>query len=447
MLTLSTKKDKPISAEAACSILSQHNRLCPIYIDLDRLYEYFYFYNAMTSLQNIKCSQMIHPMRSDVKPLQTIDIIKWFSDNKLDTYMPVGKQGVMSTAASAMRDLLNLGVANEEQVAIIKEFLKLSEYAATKSPLRGVIEDGTRSDKISVEGHRMVEVWPDWATQNTSRFTATNPALGNFTRTVKDLTTVPKGYVQKQVDSGQIEPRITYSTVIKDKQIIYYITGYDDAYYGLLHYVTQSVEEWLSGRTDIKLFEITDDLKAKRQQLKTLGNAVLYGSTNEHGGDLLSSNYIKRIGGHKSRQAFQKDVENRLMSGEYVFETAFGTKIDVRQSTNSQSKYSESQGSGYFNHLVRGAINSYMQGTAADLMRFAIQEADIYLTENARDSYISMSVHDALYYTINEDEYDKLSDTLDGFTAYQVDDWIPIKAEAENGVHRTNPIFADIEVF
>lgn len=443
MLTISTKKDKPISADAACSILTQQNRLFPIYIDLDRLYEYFYYYNSMTALQNMRCAHIIFPMKADTKPLTDNDIIKWFKDCRLDIYMPEGKSGKMSTAASAMGDILNMGVANEEQVGIIKELQTLSMYSATKLPLRKIIQLGNRTDKISVEGHRMIEVWPLWATQNTGRFTATEPALGNLSRIIKDLPTVPQGYIAMQADSGQIEPRITYSAIIQDPQIKYLILLYNDAYFGLLHYVTQSQEDYLSGRCDAPKMEITDEVKAKRQQLKTLGNAVLYGSKNVHGGDLLTTNYVKRIGGHPGRLALQKKIENKIMSGDYSFDTAFGTKVDVRMSSNSQSKYSVSQGDGYFNHLVRGAINSYMQGTAADLMRFAIQEADVYLTENAKDSYISMSVHDALYYTINENEVDKLKDTLGGFTAYQVDDWIPIYAEPELGVHRTNADFAN----
>lgn len=443
MLKLDTKRDKPISPEAACSILQQQNRLFPIYIDLDRLYEYFYYYNSMTALQNMRCAHLIQPLKSDSKPLTDTDIINWFRQCNLDTYMPSGKSGKMSTSASAMGDVLNMGVADAEQTGIIKELQKLSMYSATKLPLRKIIQLGMSTNLISVEGHRMIEVWPEWNTQNTGRFTATEPALGNLSRTIKDLVTVPKGYVQMQADSGQIEPRITYSNIIPDKQIRYFIDLYNDAYYGLLHYVTQSNEDFLSGRLDLPALELTDELKAKRQQLKTLGNAVLYGSTNVHGGDLLTSNYVKRIGGHPARLRLQKTIENKLMSGDYNFETAFGTKIDVRMSTNSQSKYSESQGDGYFNHLVRGAINSFMQGTAADLMRFAIQAADNYLTENAKDSYISMSVHDALYYTINEDEVDKLKDALGGFTAYQVDDWIPIYAEPELGVHRTNADFME----
>lgn len=443
MLKLNTSKDKPISADAACAILTQHNRMFPVYIDLDRLYEYFYYYNSMTALQNIKCARMIYPMRADIQPLEDFDIIKWFKDCKLDTYMPVGKSGKMSTAAIAMGDLINMGVATAEQVEIIRELQQLSVYSSTKLPLRKIIQLGVLSEKISVEKHRMIEVWPLWVTQNTSRFTATEPALGNLARTIKDLTTVPEGYVSEQVDSGQIEPRITYSAIIKDNQIRYFINLYNDAYFGLLHYVTQSQEEFLSGRLDIPPLEITDELKAKRQQLKTLGNAVLYGSTNVHGGDALTANYVKRVGSHPARLRLQREIENKLMANDYVFTTAFGTAIDVRNSTNSQSKYSDNQGNGYFNHLVRGAINSYMQGTAADLMRFAIERADAYLTENAKDSYISMSVHDALYYTINENEVDKLKDALGGFTAYQVDDWIPIYAEPEIGVHRTNSVFAE----
>lgn len=447
MLTLNTKKDKPISAEAACSILQQQNRLFPIYIDLDRLYEYFYYYNSMTVLQNVKCSCMIHPMASSMEPLNDYDIIKWFESCKLDVYMPVGKSGKMSTSAVAMGDIINMGVATEEQIAIIKELQKLSMYYSTKLPLRKIIQSGIQVDKVSVEGHRLIELFPLWVVQNTGRFTATEPALGNLSRTIKDLVTVPEGYIQMQADSGQIEPRITYSRIIPDKQIRYFIDLYNDAYYGLLHFVTQSNEDYLSRRLDIPALELTDELKAKRQQLKTLGNAVLYGSTNVHGGDLLTINYVKRIGGHPERLKLQQMIENKLMSNDYIFETAFGTRIDVRKSSNSQVKYKNNDaGNGYFNHLVRGAINSYMQGTAADLMRFAIQEAESYLTENARDSYISMSVHDALYYVVNENEYDKLKDKLSGFTAYQVDNWIPIYADVVDGVHRTNTDLAE-EVF
>ena len=84
-----------------------------------------------------------------------------------------------------------------------------------------------------------------------------------------------------------------------------------------------------------------------------------------------------------------------------------------------------------------------MQGTAAGLMKIALDRQNKFILHNNLKSYIIASVHDAIKTAIHEDEFEKYKDEFAQFPSYQVDDWIPIYSDAEFGPHRVNPVFND----
>ena len=175
--------------------------------------------------------------------------------------------------------------------------------------------------------------------------------------------------------------------------------------------------------------EITDQLKASRQKIKTYGNAVMYGSKANTENDPVKDAMIRRIGSHPLRTRLVEDLTSKLNSGEKVFYTYFGTPIDISKSPKIES-YQERDN--FVSELVKLAINNPIQGTAADLMRASCDRANTIIM-NSKKSAIINYVHDAGTFAIADEDYDSIADELADIVAYQVDDWIPIKAEPEFG--------------
>lgn len=444
MLIVNTKTDIVPSTASMCSLLTMQNQEFGFFLDYDRLLEYHFYFRNEAGRIAIALNKYINPNDTVVRAAGPADIIKWIMWERIDYLFKRTDGGDISLDADSISGAVTSGVLTEEQ----KQVLNLWSYAASCASKVGqfgtILKMNLPIEKeLSFEYHRMVRIYPLWSSQNTHRFATKEPAIQNFVRDTQDVITVPRGYVKCDADSGQIEPRITYSTIIPDPQIREAIKQYNDAYFGLLFYNRMPDELWRSKRTDFKVSEITEEDKAARQRLKTMGNAILYGSTDTKNGDPLYQSYQKRIGNHPMRLEYVKKCTEQLMRGDYIFYTAFNEPVDVRKSANASGKYGSASESAKLSHYIKAAFNVAMQGTAAGLMKIALQHEYKYIMRNNLKSFIFASVHDAIKTAIHEDEIDKHGDYIANIPAYQVDDWIPIYADAEIGVHRTNDLFGD----
>jgi DNA polymerase-1 len=277
----------------------------------------------------------------------------------------------------------------------------------------------------------MLILRPVWEKQNTGRIAMQRPAIQNLHRLIQEVITVPEGYVLLHTDSGQVEPRIVYSAFIKDPQIQALIRLYDDAYFGVLHYIFLPQEVINSGTTDFVAQEITDEMLENRKQLKTFNNAVMYGSKSNVSGNPIKAAMIKRIGEHPARIEWTNQLLEEIRRGNTVFKTAFGTPINTAYSSKLEG--GNLRAGSYEEEKLRLAINNPIQGTAADLMRVSVYEANRILMNKAKKSYIINYVHDAGMFGIYEDEYDAVAKDLADIVAYDIDGWLPINAEPEFG--------------
>ena len=82
---------------------------------------------------------------------------------------------------------------------------------------------------------------------------------------------------------------------------------------------------------------------------------------------------------------------------------------------------------------MRLAINNPIQGTAADLMRLSVAEANRILMNKAKKSVIVAYMHDAGVFAVHEDEFSNLEKELGDIVSYQVEGWLPIYAEPDTG--------------
>ena len=428
-LTLNTKI--PSLESTVVKLQESINRL-GVFLDYDRMLEH---YARSTIGANILLERIIRYTNAGVPVTE-------YKEKHFDMFckkagireglLTKPKSGTSSYSEDSIAIAIGTGLYNEELCAIMRMYSEACKKLHAVSVFKKIFDECLPCGVETFDNHRMVCVKPIAVPQNTQRVGYHEPAIMNFAKEVSDVLTSPKGWILKAYDSGQIEPRLAQSFVLGDPLLKYCTQLYNDAYYGYVHYCNILTDEQIaSGNMDFAPIEITDELKEKRKKFKTFGNAVLYGSTENKLGDPDKANFIRRIGGHPKRIALQRDAETRVMNGQTVFYTAFGTPIDIMKGPSAE-KDREYSAEEQFKRKVKRAINNPIQGTAADLMRYSVSKAYNYLLKEAPASAICVYVHDSGKFLIHESEYDKVKDTLSGITAYQVEDWLPIYCEEEN---------------
>ena len=414
------------SVDETLGTLRLHNQMMPQFVDFDKLMMELNYLQVLISQVSGPLFEVIgKPVKVSAADNMKAYLVR---NNQTDGF-DFTKEG-LSLSDSSITGAIDSGKVSEDTMYLLKVYQKYSGYVKIRGTLVSLLQNPI-SNVPSCDGHRMLILRPVWAPQNTGRVAMRDPAIQNFNHALQELVTVPKGYVKIHTDSGQIEPRIVYSVYIPDKQIQSLIRLYDDAYFGLLHYCTMPKEFILSGTTEFTKMEITDDMKAGRKQIKTYGNAVMYGSKSNPTGDPIKAAMIERIGNHPLRQQLVHGYQQQISMGQTVFKTAFGTSIN----TANSSKFSESgsHASSLEEERLRLAINNPIQGTAADLMRVSVYEANRLLMNKAKKSCIVHYVHDAGVFAVHEYEYDTVAKELGDIVAYEVDNWLPIHAEPEEG--------------
>ena len=422
----------------AVEILTSYNNKMGIPLDYDRLLEYYSYYTIKANVLRKRVEKYIG--YSSLDPIKDTEFAAFLKDAGVTTGLTLTGGGRVSLSGESLESAIATGLYSKELNTLMNLYATYKKSAHKISMFKGIIDSHRVSRVPTFDNHRMIFCRPIWVPQNTGRIGMQSPALMNVAKELADIATVPKGWILMEVDSGQIEPRIIQSAYLRDPQLKKCTMSYNDAYFGYVHYCTLlSDEDIRVGTLDIQAVELSEAVTNKRKKFKTFGNAVMYGSTENEANDSDKGAFIRRIGGHPNRVAWQSDVEEQVERGQRVFYTAFGTPIDITKGP-SESNYPDKTSKQYFNHLVRCAINNPIQGTAADLMRLSILRANHILLKKAPNSVILKYTHDSGTFAINESEYDKVIDELKEITSYQVEDWIPIYGDPVIGRQQTSDL-------
>lgn len=407
-----------ITASQAQEILTRHTQELGVFIDLDRVCEYqAYFQHKLRPVIKEMCDiagqvDLEVTKRADIRSVLIsrfkVPLQKFFT--KKDSSTPKFNKEIISAlledpeisdGARRFVQLFADGATYQQRISGLGQYVTL--------PL---------CKRESYDNHRMVLAQPTWSVLSTGRISAQDPSIQNLARELGDLITYPKGYILVRADSGQIEPRIIYSAYVDDPRIKELIMLYNDAYYGLVHYILHSEQS--------EKMEITEELASYRSQIKTMANATNYGGNLEGRGfnPELTRGFMEKVQKHPLREKWLQEVRNAVANGTSTFYTFFGTPI----TPESNSNY-EVGGGGWQGHLERCGINNPIQGTAGDLMCESVYRSDMLLRKVAHGySRISYYKHDEGAWYLEECDAG-LAETLAGYMAYQVDGWIPIYSD------------------
>lgn len=343
-------------------------------------------------------------------------------------YRITNKKGNLSVSKKILKSLLEDGELSDDA----RHFIGLYQEVSSKDYMASYLGQYSRlplSKMLDMDNQRMVIAHPWWELLATSRISGSRPSVQNVNRAVCDIYTAPKGWQVVFSDSGQIEPRITYSVYIQDDLIKYLILLYDDAYFGLLHYITMTPQEEEIARRDlsaIRMHEITPAMVEKRQRLKVLGLAGNYGSVNLAAVDQeLGPIYERKIVRHKARLELEAKVTEQVRRGCNTFHAYFGTPITPK----ATEEYAPGD-SGWQGHLIRCGINNPIQTTASELMCISVMEAKKIL---GPDDHIGSYKHDEGMFYVKEDHVDVLAPKLRDCLSYDVEGWIPIGSDLHIG--------------
>lgn len=233
----------------------------------------------------------------------------------------------------------------------------------------------------------------------TGRLSSSNPNLQNIPIRKKEGKKIRKAFIPEKghtlvsADYSQIELRILAHCAEDDILI--------DAFKN---------EEDIHTRTALEIFQVlpefvTDDL---RSQAKAINFGIIYGmSAFRLANDLNISRkmaetyidaYFTRYNGVKN--FIDTTIEETKKTCEAF--TIFGRKrrLDDIQSSNANLR----------NFAQRAAINTPIQGSAADLIKLAMIKMDLALKKHGMKSKMLLSVHDEIIFECPYEEKDRLMD-------------------------------------
>ena len=316
------------------------------------------------------------------------------------------------TGYSTAADVLEKLAPEHEIIRDILEYRQLTKLNSTYATgLAGYIREdgrihGTFNQTITATG----------------RISSTEPNLQNIpVRTemgskIRDIFVPKPGYVFVDADYSQIELRVLASLSGDEKLIESYHSSAD------IHAATASQV------FHVPLEEVTPEL---RRNAKAVNFGVVYGISAFGLSEDLSisrkealdyiNNYFKIYDGVK--KFLDKQVADAKEKG--FVKTMFG-RIRPIPEIKSSNFMTRSFGD-------RVAMNSPIQGSAADIMKISMLKVDEALKESGYDANIVLQIHDELLIEVKEDEAEKVSKLVEKTMKEAVSLKVPLEVDAHIG--------------
>ena len=418
-----TDKVMKVSPQQVANILQTESNEFGSYFDYDRIVEYISFHKLRLAQEMKYFYSISNDFSYTVtKRVETINMLK----SKFG--VSAGAFGQNGTTLD--KEVINMLVESYPEDTAIGQFIRKYKQATHDSYMISYLGQYEALEKVrtlSYENHRMVLAHPKWKVASTSRILGSDPSVQNVPKEFADIVTAPKGYQLIFSDSGQIEPRITYSVFLADPVIKHLITMYDDAYYGLMHFISMDALERASAYENVNniiIKPVTDEMVIGRKILKVLALAGNYGSSNLDAIDpVLGPLYDQFVVKHPIRLQLERDIRSAVRSGVSTFYGAFGTPV-----TPDETSQYKKGGPGWFEHVVRCGINNPVQTTASELMCFSVDRATHLLAGGAK-GHINYYKHDEGSFYVLDDYVDELKPKLRDCVSYQIEGWIPIGSD------------------
>ena len=302
---------------------------------------------------------------------------------------------------------------SHEIIPLIMEYRVLTKLNSTYA--KGLVKDITRKGKIHTRYEQTLT--------QTGRLSSVNPNLQNIPTRIEEGKKIRKAFIPASddrvilsIDYSQIELRVL-AHMAQDKGMI-------DAFTHDLDIHTKTASE-VNG---VSLDEVTPTM---RREAKAVNFGIVYGIS-----DFGLSNNLG-ITRKRAKEFIDKYLEtfsgvNKYMTDVVEFAKKHGyveTLYNRRRALpeiNAKNKIVASLN-------ARLAMNTPIQGTAADIIKLAMINAFDYIEKTKVDAKLLLQVHDELIFDVNKDVVDEFTIEMVKIMEEAVELDVKLKAEASSG--------------
>ena len=302
---------------------------------------------------------------------------------------------------------------SHEIIPLIMEYRVLTKLNSTYA--KGLVKDITRKGKIHTRYEQTLT--------QTGRLSSVNPNLQNIPTRIEEGKKIRKAFIPASadrvilsIDYSQIELRVL-AHMAQDKGMI-------DAFTHDLDIHTKTASE-VNG---VSLDEVTPTM---RREAKAVNFGIVYGIS-----DFGLSNNLG-ITRKRAKEFIDKYLEtfsgvNKYMTDIVEFAKKHGyveTLYNRRRALpeiNAKNKIVASLN-------ARLAMNTPIQGTAADIIKLAMINAFDYIEKTEVDAKLLLQVHDELIFDVNKDVVDEFTIEMVKIMEEAVELDVKLKAEASSG--------------
>ena len=302
---------------------------------------------------------------------------------------------------------------SHEIIPLIMEYRVLTKLNSTYA--KGLVKDITRKGKIHTRYEQTLT--------QTGRLSSVNPNLQNIPTRIEEGKKIRRAFIPASddrvilsIDYSQIELRVL-AHMAQDKGMI-------DAFTHDLDIHTKTASE-VNG---VSLDEVTPTM---RREAKAVNFGIVYGIS-----DFGLSNNLG-ITRKRAKEFIDKYLEtfsgvNKYMTDIVEFAKEHGyveTLYNRRRALpeiNAKNKIVASLN-------ARLAMNTPIQGTAADIIKLAMINAFDYIEKTKIDAKLLLQVHDELIFDVNKDVVDEFTIEMVKIMEEAVELDVKLKAEASSG--------------
>lgn len=306
----------------------------------------------------------------------------------------------------------------EDGAEIAKAILEYRKLAKLKNTYVDAIP------KLRDENNRVHTTFNQIGT-TTGRLSSSDPNLQNIPVKTDEGIKIRQGFI---AEKGSILMGIDYSQI--ELRVLAQLSGDEN-----LRAAYQNNMD-LHSLTARKIFELSENDGVTREQriiAKTINFSIIYGKTafglaKELGiTQREASEYIERYFNQYPRvKEFEKEIVEFTEKNGYT-ETLFGRRRII-EGINSKNKNIKSQ-------AERMAVNSVIQGTAAEVLKQVMIEIYRYIKDKAGVSLL-LQVHDELIFEISQDRLEEYRENIEKIMRECVKfDSVPLEINTNIGVN------------
>ena len=328
-----------------------------------------------------------------------------------DLGLPVVKK--TKTGYSTAVEVLEQLQYKHDIIPLIMEYRTLTKLNSTYA--KGLVKDITREGKIHTRYEQTLT--------QTGRLSSVNPNLQNIPTRIEEGKKIRKAFIPASndrvilsIDYSQIELRVL-AHIAKDK--------------GMIDAFKHDVDIHTKTASDVNGVPLDEVTPTMRREAKAVNFGIVYGIS-----DFGLSNNLG-ITRKRAKEFIEKYLEtfkgvNKYMIDIVEFAKEHGyveTLYNRRRSLpeiNAKNKI-------IANLNARIAMNTPIQGTAADIIKIAMISAYNYIEESKADAKLLLQVHDELIFDVSKDILEEFTDKMVTIMEEAANLDVKLKAEASSG--------------